>query len=208
MPRKSTRTRYKTKQVYTSAITGTPAWHRAKTLEDGSSTMAWVDYKGMTYTLVPKTRTVFLTPSVWMANDNTKRDGEGWQVFGEPEQSRHSKAARKAAAARKAGKGMTKAEKAALDRMVLRVLRGYHPSGSLPTPSLLALDIFSNHNYGYDDVDDRSDAAFSTTYSQRAATSAVRASLNRLVKQGKVDQMYGTGMRGREAMVYSLAEYD
>jgi len=188
-------------RVYTSVITGTPEWFKARTHVDRYTTMAWVDHKGKTYVL--GSAQYYL--SGWSPdtlNDSTRNHDEGWRVV-EVTQSRRSKAA----AARSGKPGMTHGEKDAIDAMVLRVLDGYNPSGWLPTANALARDIFDNHNYRYTDLegaDALSDAAFKTTYSTRAAASAVRASLSRLQKARKVTMMYGSGDRRKEAQVFCL----
>lgn len=205
MPRKTTSTTMKPGSVYTAVLAGKPTWHRGRVHEDRYTTLAFVDYKGQRYTLAPTHRSLF-TDSVFHANERTKEGGEGWEVFGEPERSRRSVAAEKRAADRKAGKAMTTAEKAALDRMVLKVLSGYDPRGFLPTVRALGQDIFNNHNYEYDDVDaPLTEAAHRTTYWGKAMDAAVLASLNRLKKAGKVTMMHGSGLRNRETKVFCLS---
>ena len=183
--------------VRTSAITGTVQTFRGKDLSERHITMVVVDHKGQRYYLAA----VKSYYPISMANQT-----DGWRVVGDPEPSPRSKAA----TARKGKATMTAAEVAALDKMVLYVLRDYRPSRWLPTANALADDVFNNHNYSFSDVDTEklTDAAFRLTYSKRTAASAVRASLVRLIKRGKVISMYGTGLRGREAKVYCLKEYD
>lgn len=149
---------------------------------------------GVTYSLAPKGA----WGSVYTANDH-----EGWYVVGEPRQSRRS-----AAGAARKGQGMAAWEKAATDKAVYEVLESWGKRGV--TPTILTEDLFYNWGIGRnanfltipagEKGVELSPQAKKLTYWKPAQQSAVKASLDRLVKAKKAAKFEGQGSRGSRSV--------
>tara|TARA_R110002060_G_scaffold2375_3_gene4063 strand:- start:531 stop:1148 length:618 start_codon:yes stop_codon:yes gene_type:complete len=118
-----------------------------------------------------------------------------WHKVGETEKRRIKKQVR-----------LTPEERGIVDRVVMSIVNRRTEDGFPPTPTEVWIEF---PRYLFDDRDAESEAAQMLSFShsiggsyKKKAIGYITSSLKRLKKQGKVDTLYVSGLRGREVTGY------